>query len=135
VLSTESQDVAGSVLVAMQARPTLWARVPADRQAFVNQYTAARTGLRGERRRHGYDCFASVCCFARQDGQEGAPPRIADARGEVVVFDHVGRLHVFVLAGVVLAHQHQHPFVVDVLPRPSHLLLCPSEQLHGLAAR
>ena len=62
-LSTESQDVAGSVVVPMQARPTLRAQMPADGQACLDDDVAARTRVRGERRRHRYGSLPSVCCI------------------------------------------------------------------------
>src|SRR5215469_12119377 len=96
-LSTEPQDVERSVLVPMQTLSTLRAFVPTHGQALVDEDTTTRTSLRGERRRHAYHCLPSLYRFARQDGQETAPARVADTLGEQVVLDQVGRLHVFVV--------------------------------------
>src|SRR5215831_6992128 len=107
-------------MVPMQTGPTVRALMPPDGETFLQQHTAARTGLRGERRRHGYDRLPSLYRFERQDGQEPTPARIADALGEVVILDQVGRLQLFVIDRVALAHQRQGRLMVEVLPRPSH---------------
>src|SRR5262249_1034199 len=110
-------------MVPMQTGPAVRAEVPTDGQTFVHQDAAARTGLRGERRRHGYDRLPSLTRFERQDGQKCTPARIADALGEGMVPDHVGRLQLFVIDGVVLADQRQRGLAVEVRPRPAYVLM------------
>ena len=67
---------------------------------------------------------AAACCrFARQDAQERTPARIADALGQVIVLDHVGRLQVFVIDRVVLPEQLQGEFVMEILPLSSAILV------------
>jgi hypothetical protein len=95
-LSTESQAVAGSVLIAMQTRPAVRAFVPAAGQALVLEHAAARTGLAGGGRRHCNTCLPSLSRCARPDAQEGAPPSVGDGLRQVVVLEQVGRLHVFI---------------------------------------
>jgi hypothetical protein len=89
--------------------------------------------VRGERRRHGYDCLASFYRFARQDAQERTPPGVRDALCHVVIPEHVGRLQVFVIDRVVRLHQRQRRLVLEVYPRPSHPLVCSGEQADRLA--
>jgi hypothetical protein len=79
--------------------------MPANRQAFVDQDAAARADLAGGGRRHGYSSLPSVCCFESEDAQELTPPGIADALGEVMTPDHVGRLHIFVVDRVMLSNE------------------------------
>ena len=43
-------------------------------------------------------------------------PASAMRLGEVVILDHVGRLQIFVIDRVVLAHQLQRRLVLEVLP-------------------
>src|SRR5215469_16623328 len=104
-LSPEPQDVEGGIMIAMQTRPTVRARMPADGEPFVHEHTAARTRLAGERRRHRYDCLSSLSRFERQDAQEGAPPSVRNGLRQVVIPQHVGRLQVFVIDRVVLLDQ------------------------------
>jgi hypothetical protein len=121
-------------MVPMQTGPTFRACVPADGHALVHQHTTARTGVRGVRRRYGDDRLPRRYRFARQEGQEPAPTRIAAALGELVVLDQVGRRQLFRLDGVVLADQRQRGLVVEVLTSPAHLLVRFGQQLHGLAS-
>src|SRR5262249_12731918 len=81
--------VLGGVVVPMEARAALRAAMPAYGQAFGDDDAAARAGLAGVGRRHGYDSPLSVCCFGCEDAQELRPRRITDALGEVVNLDHV----------------------------------------------
>jgi hypothetical protein len=81
----------------MQARSAHWTGMPADRQAFGDLHTAARTPLAGIDRRHGDNPLPSVHCFGAEDTQELRPSSITDTLGEMVVPDQVGRLHVFVI--------------------------------------
>ena len=96
-------DVLRGVMVAMQARPTLWAGVPANRQAFGDQNAAARTPLARERRVDRYHSSTGACCLVGEDAQERAPPRISDAFGEMVILEHIGRLQILMIDGVVLS--------------------------------
>jgi hypothetical protein len=75
--------------------------MPADRQPLLDRRAAARTGLAGAGRRHGYGWLPSVCCFENKDAQERAPGSITDALGEVVIPDHVGRRQVFMIDDIV----------------------------------
>ena len=75
----------------------------------------------------------SVCCFESKDGEERAPSRIRDALGEMVVPDHVGRLQILKVDGIILLDQRVRFFVVKVAPLPLHLLVRLCEQVHRLA--
>src|SRR5262249_4617944 len=80
------------IVVPMQTRATVWAGMPADGQAFLDQHTTARARLARVGRRHSYDSPTGPCCLVGEDAHEATPPGIADALGEVMVLDHVGRL-------------------------------------------
>src|SRR5262249_55538153 len=101
-------------MVPVQARPTLWARVPADRQAFLNHCATARTDLARKRRIDRYDSPTGACCPVGEDSQERRPPRILDALGEVVVSHHVADLQIFMIDSVIRAHERQRGFVVKI---------------------
>jgi hypothetical protein len=45
------------------------------------------------------------------------------ALGEVVVLDHIADLQIFVIDGVVLAHECERRLMVKVPPLASHLLM------------
>jgi hypothetical protein len=62
-------------------------------------------------------------CLESEDGQERRPAHITDTLGAMVIPDHVGRLQVFVLDGVVLAHQCQRRLVVEISPLAARLLM------------
>src|SRR5262249_40247456 len=93
-----------------------------------------RTVLAGERRRHGYSLLKSVCCFENKDAQERTPPRIGDTLGEVVVPDHVGRLQIFVVDGVVLVHERQCGLMMEVGALALHLQVCLRKQPYRFLA-
>ena len=93
-LLSQPQNVQGGVVIAVEAGPTLRAEMPADRQTFVDQDAAARTSLAGVGRRNHFHSLPGACSLESEDGEESRPPSIADALGEVVVPDHVGRLQV-----------------------------------------
>src|SRR6476661_7612401 len=61
--------------------------------------------LAGERRRHGDYPLPGTCCLESEDGEKRAPPRIADALGEMVILDHIGHLQVFMIDHVVLSNE------------------------------
>jgi hypothetical protein len=75
--------------------------MPADRQTLLDQRAAARTGLAGVGRRHGYGLLPSVCCFESKDGQERRPAYVLDRLGKVMIPDHVGRLQVLMIDDIV----------------------------------
>jgi hypothetical protein len=89
----------------------------------VDQNAIARAHLAGIGRRHSDDSAPSACCFGAEDAQERRPARIGDAFGKVVVPDHVGRLQVLMIDGVILAHQLERYLVVEVLSLSLHLLM------------
>jgi hypothetical protein len=114
----EPLAVLRGVVVPVQARATVRAGVPANGQTFLHDDPTAwpRAPLASERRMDRLHSLPSACCFEREDAQERAPPRIADALGESVVLEHVGRLQVFVIDRVSGADQGQRCVVVKVLP-------------------
>jgi hypothetical protein len=120
-------------VVSVEAGSAVRAGVPADGQAFVHEHTAARTRLRGERRRHRYTYLPSFRRFARQDGQETTPARITAAFGKVVIPDQVGRLQVFMINGVVLADERQRRLMVEVRTCATHPLMRSGKQVDRLA--
>src|SRR5260221_12981302 len=106
--------------------------MPPDGEPLVDQQAATRTGLRGERRRHGYHRLSSVCCFERQDAQEPAPSSVRNGLRQMVILEHVGRLQVFVIDGVVLAYEGERRLVMEVLPLAPHCLMRFGEQFDRL---
>src|SRR5262249_20851465 len=76
--------------------------------------------------------FPAVAALRAHDAQECAPPHLADALGEVVVLEQVGRLHVLVIERVVRANERG--LVVEVLALALHLLMRFGAQRHRLAA-
>jgi hypothetical protein len=92
--------------------------MPADGQDFVDQNATARTPLAGIGGRHGYSLLPRVCCFESKDGEERHPARIANAFGEVVVPEQVGRLQVLMIDRVIGADERQRRLVVEVLTPP-----------------
>src|SRR5215470_17883649 len=96
LLLSQPQNVQGGVMVAVEACPTLRARMPADRQPFVHQDSAARTSLAGVGRRHSHHSLPGACSLESEDGQELRPARILDAFGEIVVPDHLGCRRIFI---------------------------------------
>src|SRR5262249_25148136 len=55
--------ILGGVVVTMQVRATVWATVPADRQALPDHDATARASLTRERRMDRLHLLPSVCCF------------------------------------------------------------------------
>jgi amphi-Trp domain-containing protein len=104
------------------------------RQTFLDPHPTAATVLGGIGGWHGDDATASVCCFAFEDGPELCPAGITDALGQVVVLDHVGHLQVFKIDDLVVAHQLERRFMLEVAPLPVDLLVLLGQELHGLAA-
>ena len=105
----------------MKADSTVRARVPADGQALLDQCPAAATGLRGVRRIDGDDPATGACCLVRQDGEEGAPPRVTNGLCQMMILHHIGRLEVLVIDRVVLTNERQRCLVVKVRSLASHL--------------
>jgi hypothetical protein len=124
--------VSRRVVVSMQAGSAVRARVPADRQAFVYHNATTRAGLAGGGRRHGYDLLPGACCLESKDGKEHPPTSITDAFGEVMVLHHVGRLQIFVIDRVVLAHQLDRCLMLEILPLAFHRLMRLGQQSHRL---
>src|SRR5262245_31389718 len=100
----------------MEACSTLRAAMPPDGQAFSDQNAAARTPLAGERRINRCHSSTGACCLVSEDDQECAPPRVLDAFGEVMILEHVGRLHVLMIDRIVLLDERQRRLVVKVSP-------------------
>src|SRR5260221_8354590 len=117
----------------MEARSEGRARVPPDGEPLLDEDAAARTGLRGERRWHGYGSLPSVCCFESEDSAELPPAGIADALGEGVVPHQVGHLQVFVIDRVVLPDQRKRLLMMEVLPYPADRLMGLRQELDRLA--
>ena len=126
--------ILGGVMVSMQARTTVWARMPADGQALLDDNATARTRLARVGGRHRYDPPTGACCLVGEDAQERRPSRIADAFGEMVILDHVGRLQVFMIDRVAGLDQAERRLVVEVLALAFHLQVCLGQQLHRLAS-
>src|SRR5215469_9771880 len=100
----------------MQARPTGGAGAPPYGEALVDQLAAlgASTSLARIGRRHGDYPLPGTCCLANEDGQERAPPGVCNGLGQMVVPEHIGRLQVFVVDRVVLAHEGAYHLVMNV---------------------
>ena len=64
----------------------------------------AATHLRGVRGIDSNDPATSVCCFVRQDDEEGAPPRVTNGLGQMVMLHHVGGLQVLMIDDIVGSH-------------------------------
>jgi hypothetical protein len=62
-------------------------------------------------------------CLESENAQERRPARIADALGEVVALEPVGRLHVLMRDGVVGAHERERRLVMKVGALPPHFLM------------
>src|SRR5260221_7556589 len=75
----QPQDVPRGVVVAVQTRPTVRAGGPANRQTFLHDDPAARTGLAGERGMHPLHALPGAGSLDSEDGQERAPPTIGDS--------------------------------------------------------
>src|SRR5260370_15047267 len=73
-------------------------------------------------------------CLEAQDAQEGAPSGVRDGLRQVVVLQQVGRLQVFYIDGVVLPHEGECRFVMEVLPLALHYLMRFSQQFDCLTA-
>ena len=129
----EPFEVLGGVVVPRQARAAVRTGMPADRHALRDDDAAATTGLRGRGRRHGDDSTPGPCCLGAEDGQALGPPRVAEARGQVVILDQVGRLHVFVRDRVVLPDQGERRLVVEVGALALDLQRCLGEQPYRFA--
>src|SRR5262249_47566237 len=120
-------------MVSMQTGPTVRAAMPAGGQAFLDHHAAARACLTRERRINRYYSLPGAFSLERKDGQERPPPAIADALGEVVVLHHIADLQRFVIDGVVLSHQGECRFMVEVLALAAHMLMRPRQQSDCLA--
>src|SRR5215475_6450515 len=118
----------------MQAGPAVWTFVPPRRQALSDQDAAARTGLRGERRVYRLHCSPGARSLEAQDGKKCTPPGILNALCEVMILEHSADLQVLMRDRVVLAHQYERRFVVEVLPLAAHGLVCLGEPTDGLTA-
>src|SRR5258708_37239090 len=129
----QPQDVPRGVVVAVQTRPTVWAGVPANRQTFLHDDPAARTGLAGERGSDRLHSLPGSCSLESEDGQERAPPGIGDALGQGVVLHQVADPQVFVIDHVVLLDELTGFLVVKVAPLVVHVLMGFGEQHHRLA--
>src|SRR5690242_15284508 len=101
-------------MVPLQACAAVRARAPTDRQTFPRQDATARTSLAGERRIDRFHSLPGSSRLESEDAQELRPPPVADALGEVVILDHVGRLQIFMCNGVVDARQRAGFLVVKV---------------------
>src|SRR5260221_6515800 len=106
----------------------------AHAEALGQALVAAAAILRGERGWHGDDSFASIHCFACEDGPKCCPARVRTRLAEMGVADHVGHPQIFEIEGIVGAEQIERRLVVEVLPLPPHLLMLALEQVHGLRA-
>src|SRR5262249_11436616 len=116
----------------MKARTGVRAGVPTDGQACLDSDAAARAGLRGVGRRHGGNSPARAYCLQGEDAQEVSPSRVADARGEMLVPEPVGRLQVLVRERVVGPHERERRLVVEVAALPPDVLVLAGEQTHRL---
>ena len=68
----------------------------------------------------GDDPATGARCLVRQAGEEGAPPRVTDGLGQMVIPHQVGGLHVLVIEGVMSIYQRQRGLMVDaVLSSPA----------------
>src|SRR5262249_3514007 len=126
ILPTQSQDVPRRALVAVQLQPAARADVGPHTERLLYPLRAegpigehARTVLTHERRRHGYGSLKSVCCFEIKAAQERPPRHVADALGDGVVPEQVGRLQILVVDDVELTHERQRALVVEVLALPA----------------
>jgi hypothetical protein len=106
--------------------------MPADGQPFLDDDAAARADLARERRVDRLHFPTGVCRLVAQDAQEGPPACICDALGEVVILNHVADLQVFVIHGVVLAHERERRLLMKVLPLSPDFLMRLGEQCYGL---
>ena len=118
----------------MQARTTVWARMPADGQALLDDNATARTRLARVGGRHRYDPPTGACCLVGEDTQERRPARVLDRLGKVVIPEQVGRLQIFMIDRVILSHERQRRLVVKILPLTLHLLMRLGKQRHGFPA-
>src|SRR5260221_11918027 len=103
----------------MEGRFARMARFPPDGEPRLEEEPAARTGLRGERRWHGYGSLPSGCCFESEDSAELPPAGIADALGEGGVPHQVGPLQGFVIDRGGLPDQGKRLLMMEVLPDPA----------------
>ena len=107
--------------------------MPAHGQALGDHTTAARTDLAGERRVDRYHSPTGAHCLVGEDAQELAPASILDGLGKVVILEHVGRLQVFVIDGVVLLDKYQRGLLVEISALTLHLEVLLGQQPHSFA--
>ena len=74
-------------------------------------------------RRHGYDSSPGPYCLGAEDVQELRPPGIADALGEVVILDHVGRLQSLMIDRIVGTYQLKRRLMTEISPLALHFLM------------
>ncbi len=116
-------------MVTRQRNATVWTRMPANGQAFLDGHTAARAYLARIGRGHGYGSLSSILSFESEDGAELTPACIIDALGKVFVLRHVGNLQGLKVHGIVLREQGTGGFMLEVPARSCDLLiLFPQEQ-------
>ena len=121
-------------MIARAACRAVRAPMPARGPAFLHHDATATTGLPGRGRRHRSDAPTGTPCLEGAGGQETTPPRVGTRLCQGRGLDQVGRLHRFMRADVILAHQGQCRLGRDVLPCPAHLLLRACQQPARLAA-
>src|SRR5215469_614768 len=114
--------VSGRVLIAVQDEAAVRADVGTYRETFRHALATAAAILAGERGWHGDNSFASVHCFAFEDGPERCPPRIRDALGEMFVPYHVGDPQLFEIEGIVGSEHIECGLRVKVGALPPYLL-------------
>jgi hypothetical protein len=134
---TEPFSVLGGVVVPVEAGSAVWAAMPADGETLLDHDTTPATHLTGVGGVDWYGPATGACCLVRKDGEDGeerAPPRIANTLGEVVVPEHVGRLYVFMIDRVIGADERERRFVVEVLALPSHRLMRLGKECYRFAS-
>jgi hypothetical protein len=107
--------------------------MPADGQPLGDHDAAARAALAGERRVDRDHLPTGACCLVGKDGQECRPARILNGLSETVILEHIADLQIFVIDGVVLAHEGERRLMVKVPPLALHLLMRFGQQCYRLA--
>jgi len=100
------------VMVPMEARAALRARMPADRQALVDNHPTATTGLRSVRGIDGNDFPTGACCLEGKKGQECCPPYVLDRFSKMMVLDRIGCLEIFVIDRVIGSYERERRLLV-----------------------
>src|SRR5215470_18059655 len=98
----------------MHARSGVWTGMPAHRQAFLDQRATARTRLAGVGRGYRLHSLPGARSLESEDGEKGAPSRVRNGLGEMVVPYHVGDLQILVIDRVVLLDQSQRRLVMKI---------------------